>query len=92
MLGASRNAAANIVINAKIKKNFSCAGYARLYKKRGYYYSNILANAAALYSSLAKQQFATPPCYCYNKDNKEHSLDSLNLFLLCCNSNRLPLG
>jgi hypothetical protein len=55
MLGASRNAAANIVINAKIKKNFSCVGYARLYKKRSYYYSNILANAAALYSSLAKQ-------------------------------------
>jgi hypothetical protein len=55
MLGASRNAAANIVINAKIKKNFSCAGYAYLYKKRSYYYSNILANAAALYSSLVKQ-------------------------------------
>jgi hypothetical protein len=54
MSGASRNAAANIVVNTKIKKNFSYAGYTCLYKKRSYYYSNILANAAALYSSLAK--------------------------------------
>jgi hypothetical protein len=92
MLGASCNAAANIVVNTKIKKNFSCASYAYLYKKRSYYYSNILANAAALYSSLVKQQFATPLYYYYNKDNKEYSLDSLNLFLPYYNSNRLLLG
>jgi hypothetical protein len=54
MLGTSHNALANIVVNTKIKKNFSCAGYACLCKKRSYYYSNILANAAALYSSLVK--------------------------------------
>jgi hypothetical protein len=92
MLGASRNAAANIVVDAEIKKNFSCAGHACLYEKRGYYYSNILADAAAPYSSPAKQQFATPPCRCHDKDNEEHSLDSLNLFSPHRDSNGSPLG
>jgi hypothetical protein len=80
------------VANAEIKKNYSCVGYARLYKKRGYYYSDILANVAALYSSLAKPQFVTPPCCQRNSEDRSYSLDSLNLFLPRRNSSRSPLG
>jgi hypothetical protein len=92
MLGASYNAPTNIVINAKIKKNFSRVGYTCLYKKRSYYYSDIATNAAAPYSSLTKQQFLTPPCRCYDGDDEDYGLDSLNLFLPRRVGNGSPSG
>jgi hypothetical protein len=92
MSGAGRNAAANIVVDAEIEKNFGRAGHARPYEKRGYYYGDIPADAAAPYSSPAKQQFATPPRRRHDEDNEEHGLDSLNLFSPRRDGNGSPSG
>jgi hypothetical protein len=49
---------ANIIINATAKLPFSYNSTARNYKKRSYYYSNVLSayNAAALFLSPIKKE------------------------------------
>jgi len=90
MSGAGRNAPANIVVDAEIEKNFGRAGHARLCEKRGYYYGDIPADAAAPYSSPAKLRFVTPLRRRPDEDGEDHDLDSLDLFVTATGLNLRP--